>query len=103
MPFEQASQDLTSPDPATRLRAVQLLKEAAYPEAAVPLATLVTDPYDEVQLEAIAAELNIFLAEKIVPRKRVGLVIEVRNKVPPKRRFRRGRWRSVRARCRPRC
>ena len=34
-----------------------------------------------MQLEAIAAELNIFLAEKVVPRKRVGLVIEVRNSI----------------------
>ena len=70
-----------APDPGTRLRAVQLLKDAAYPEAAIPLATLITDPDDDVQLEAIAAELNIFLAEQIVTRKRVGLLIEVRNKV----------------------
>jgi HEAT repeat protein len=79
--FEQTSRDLASPDARVRLRAVQLLKSAAYPEAAVPLAKLVTDPDDAVQLEAIAAELNIFLAERIVPRKRVGLVLEVRNKI----------------------
>ena len=81
MSFEQATRDLTSPDPAVRLRAAQLLKEVAYPEAAIPLAALVTDPQDEVQLEAIAAELNIFLAEPIVPRKRVGFIVEVRNSV----------------------
>ena len=40
-----------------------------------------TDPQDDVQLEAIAAELNIFLAEPVVPRKRVALVVEVRNAV----------------------
>jgi HEAT repeat protein len=79
--FEQNSRDLASPDAGVRLRAVQLLKEAAYPEAAVPLAKLVTDPEDAVQLEAIAAELNIFLAEKIVSRKRVGLLVEVRKKI----------------------
>jgi HEAT repeat protein len=79
--FEQITRDLASADPGVRLHAAQLLKEAAYPEAAVPLAALVTDPQDDVQLEAIAAEVNIFLAEKIVPRKRVGLVIEVRNKI----------------------
>ena len=72
VPFEQAVADLASPDAGTRLRAVQLLKQAAYPEAAVPLAALVTDPQDEIQLEAIAAELNIFLAEPVVPQKRVG-------------------------------
>ena len=79
--FEQATRDLASPDAGTRLKAAQMLKEAGYPEAAVPLAALVTDPADEVQLEAIAAELNIFLEERIVPRKRIGFVIEVRNQV----------------------
>ena len=81
VPFEQASADLASPDAGTRLRAVQLLKQAAYPEAAVPLAALVTDPQDSIQLEAIAAELNIFLAEPIVPKKRVAFIVEVRNAV----------------------
>src|SRR5438552_3849090 len=79
--LEQATRDLASANPSARMRAVQLLKAAASPEAAVPLAKLVTDPEDEIQLEAIAAELNIFLAERIVPRKRLGLVIEVRNKI----------------------
>jgi HEAT repeat protein len=78
IPFEQAAQDLASADPATRLRTVQMLKQAAYPEAAVPLAALVTDAQDDIQLEAIAAELNIFMAERVVPRRRIGLV-EVRN------------------------
>src|SRR5437016_54388 len=81
IPFEQAAKDLANPDAGTRLKAAQLLKDAGYPEAALPLAPLVTDPVDEVQLEAIAAELNIFLSERIVPRKRVGFVIEVRNQV----------------------
>src|SRR5262245_8539378 len=79
--FEQATRDLASPDAGARFKAAQMLKEAGYPEAAVPLAALVTDPVDEVQLEAIAAELNLFLEERIVPRKRIGFVIEVRNQV----------------------
>jgi HEAT repeat protein len=81
MSFDEATRDLRSADPAVRLRAAQRLKQVPYLEAAIPLAALVTDPQDEVQLEAIAAELNIFLAEPIVPRKRVGLVVEVRNAV----------------------
>lgn len=81
IPFEQAATDLASPDAKVRLRAVQLLKGAAYPEAALPLARLLTDAQDDIQLEAIAAELNIFLVEPIVPRKRVALVVEVRNAV----------------------
>jgi HEAT repeat protein len=79
--FEETVAQLSSQDTGARLKAVQLLKAAAYPEAAVPLAAVVRDPDDAVQFEAIAAELNIFLAEKIVPRKRIGLVIEVRNNV----------------------
>jgi hypothetical protein len=79
--FEQAIGELASPDAGARLRAATLLKASGYPEAAIPLAKAVGDPQDEIQLEAIAAELNIFLANKIVPRKRVALVIEVRNSI----------------------
>ena len=79
--FEQATRDLASTDAGARLLSVQMLKDAAYPEAALPLARLVTDPEDEIQLEAIAAEINIHLVEKIVSRKRIGLVIEKRNRI----------------------
>jgi len=81
VPFEQAVSDLASHESSDRLRAVTLLKAAPYPEAAVPLAATVLDSEDAIQFEAIAAELNIFLAEKIVPRKKVGLVVEVRGKI----------------------
>ena len=63
VPFEQAMVDLRSPDAGLRLRTARMLKDAAYPESAVPLAKAILDPRDEVQLESIAAELNIFLAE----------------------------------------
>ncbi len=79
--FEQVTQDLASPDAGKRLAAVRLLKEAAYPEAAEPVAKLIGDPEDQIQVEAIATELNIFLAQKIVSRKRIGYVIEVRTKI----------------------
>jgi len=81
IPFSQAVSDLGSSDPRIRLRAVRLLKDAAYPEAAIPLAKAVTDQQDEVQFEAIAAELNIFLAEPVVTHKRVGFVVELRKSV----------------------
>ncbi len=81
VPFEQAMIALASPDAGLRLRTVQMLKGAAYPEADLPLSRLIVDPQDEVQFEAIAAELNIFLAEKIVPCKRVGFIVEVRTRV----------------------
>lgn len=79
--FESTVADLASKDPKVRGRAVDLLKGAAYLEAALPLAPLVTDPVDDVQLNAIAAELNIFLAEKVTPKKRVGFIVEVRGNV----------------------
>ena len=81
VPFEQAIEELASPDTSTRLRTVQMLKDAAYLEAAVPLAKLVVDSQDEVQLAAIAAEINIFLAEQLVSRRRVGFIVEVRTPV----------------------
>jgi hypothetical protein len=79
--FEKTIADLRSQDAGTRLRAVQMLKAAGYPEAAAPMAPVILDPFDETQLEAIAAELNIFLADKVTPRKRVGLLVEVRNRI----------------------
>lgn len=81
LPFEQIAADLGSRDANVRLKAVQLLKTAGYPEAALPLAPLLADARDDVQLEAIAAELNIFIAEPVTTRKRVGLVVEVRNPI----------------------
>ena len=39
--FDQAMIDLASPDPATRLRTARMLTDAAYPEAALPLARAV--------------------------------------------------------------
>jgi len=81
VPLETAVADLKSPDRETRLRAVRLLKEAGRPESVRPLVPLIGDADDEIQFEAIGAELNAFLAEKIVSKRRVGGVFEVRNRV----------------------
>ncbi len=77
--YEDVVRNLRNPDPKARLNAVRLLREARYPEAVVPLAALVNDPLDPIQLEAIAAELSFFLVEDIPQRRRVGFV-EVRNR-----------------------
>jgi HEAT repeat protein len=79
--FDQTVSDLSSADANIRRKAVGLLKDAAYAEAAIPMAALVADPQDGIQLEAIAAELNIFLAERVVTRKRIGYVVEKRSTV----------------------
>jgi HEAT repeat protein len=78
--FDDVVRNLRNPDPKIRLNAVRLLREARYPEAIVPLAPLVNDPLDPIQLEAIAAELSFFLVRDLPERRRVGLVVEVRNR-----------------------
>ncbi len=88
--FESTTGELASPDPALRLRAVRLLRDSGYAEAAEPIASLVLDADDGVQFEAIATELELFLRDKVVPRRRVGYVIEVRNKATADSAFARG-------------
>ena len=63
--FEDVVRNLRNPDAKIRLSAVRLLREARYTEAIVPMAPLVTDPIDDIQLEAIAPELSFFLVETV--------------------------------------
>ncbi len=77
--FDDVIRNLRNPDPKVRLASVQLLREAKYPEAIGPLAPLVTDPVDQIQLEAIATELSFFLTQEVPTKKRLGYVVEVRN------------------------
>src|SRR5687767_8809476 len=78
--FDDVVRNLRNPDPKTRLTAVRLLREARYPEAIVPVAALVNDPVDQIQLEAIATELSFFLVQDLPERRRLGFVVEVRNR-----------------------
>jgi len=73
VPYDEAIGGLSSKDAKVRLRSATLLKESAYVESAIPLAKLISDPDNAVQLEAIAAEVNIFTAGKAGPR-RVGII-----------------------------
>lgn len=77
--FDDVIRNLRNPDPKVRLASVQLLRESKYPEAIGPLAPLVTDPVDQIQLETIAAELSFFLTQDVPSKKRLGGVVEVRN------------------------
>lgn len=79
MRFDDVIRNLRNPDAKIRLAAVRLLRESKYPEAVGPIAPLIADPVDQIQLEAIAAELSFFLVEDIPAKKRVALVVEVRN------------------------
>jgi len=60
---------------------VDLAAQAPPTQDPLALVAAINSPKDEVQLKAIADELNLFLAAPIVPRKRVGFVVEVRNNV----------------------
>jgi HEAT repeat protein len=77
--FDDVVRNLRNPDPKVRLTAVKLLREAKYPEAIVPMAALIGDPLDPIQLEAIAAELSFFLVQDVPEKRRRALFIEVRN------------------------
>jgi HEAT repeat protein len=77
--FDDVIRNLRHPDPKVRLAAVQLLHESRYPEAIGPIAPLVNDSVDQIQLEALAAELSFFLGEELPTKKRLGFVVEVRN------------------------
>jgi HEAT repeat protein len=76
--FEDVVRNLRNPDKKIRVSAVRLLREAGYAEAIGPMAPLVNDPVNEIQLEAIASELTFFLVEPVPAKKRVALVLEVR-------------------------
>jgi HEAT repeat protein len=77
--FDDVVRNLRNPDPKLRLSAVRLLRDAKYPESIAPMAPLVVDPVDEIQLEAIATELTFFLAEEVKGRRMIGFVVEKRN------------------------
>ena len=80
MRFEDVIRNLRNPDAKTRLAAIRLLRDAKYPEAIGPMAPLVGDAMDDVQLEAIGAELSFFLPDQDVrTRKMIGYVIEKRS------------------------
>lgn len=78
--FDDVVRNLRNPDPKVRLSAVRLLREAKYPEAVVPIAALISDPVDAIQLEAIAADLSFFLVEDVPERRRRVFLVEQRNR-----------------------
>lgn len=76
--FEDVVRNLRNPDPTARMDALRLLREARHPEAIAPIAALVTDPIDAIQMEAIATELSFYLAEEISSKRRF-VVVERRS------------------------
>ncbi len=76
--FDDVVRNLRNPDPKSRLSAVRLLRDAKYPEAVAPMAPLVLDPVDDIQLETIAAELSFFLEQDVKAKRMVAFVVEQR-------------------------
>ena len=79
LPFDSVVQNLKHPDPKVRLESLRLLREAGYPEAAGPVAAVMTDPEPQLQQEAILTGLSFFLVDKVSTRRRVGGIVEVRS------------------------
>src|SRR5258708_20190096 len=79
--FDDVIRNLRNPDPVARLSAVRLLRDAKYPEAIAPMAPLVLDPVDDIQLEPIPAHLSFFLEQDVKTKKMVGFVVEKRKSV----------------------
>jgi HEAT repeat protein len=77
--FEDVVRNLRNPDAKIRISAVRLLREAGYTEAIVPMAPLVADTINDIQLEAIDSELSFFLVEPVPARRKVAFVLEVRS------------------------
>lgn len=77
--FEDVVRNLRNPDPKIRVNAVRLLRESQHREAIAPIAPLINDPIDEIQLEAIGAELAFYLVEEVPAKRRVAFFLEVRS------------------------
>ena len=95
MAFEDVVRNLRNPDPKMRMSALQLLHDAKYPEAIVPIAALISDPVNEIQLEAIDAELSFYLADAVSTKSRVAFVVEVRSEGRAAKAFQMGRIMSL--------
>jgi HEAT repeat protein len=77
--FDDVVRNLRNPEPKIRLQSLRLLRESGHFEAVGPIAPLVNDPLDEIQLEAIGAALSFYLVEPVAGTRRVALLFEVRS------------------------
>jgi HEAT repeat protein len=62
--YDQVVANLRSDDPDTRRDALRALGATAYPEAIAPISQLLTDPFDDIQLETIYTLLSFYHVEK---------------------------------------
>lgn len=76
--YDQVVAALQAPSPEERVDALRALGATGYPEVIAPIAGLLTDPEDDIQLEAIHTLLSLYHVEKPVVVKRRGLIVETR-------------------------
>jgi HEAT repeat protein len=76
-PFEDAVRELESENPSTRRKAMRELARVGHPDAIGPIAGLVADPINDIQLEAIETLLDFYLLDIPAKTRRVAGVIEV--------------------------
>ena len=76
--FDDVVRNLRNPDPKARMSSISMLRESKYLEAIEPIAPLVNDPLDDIQLAAIDAELSFYLVDDVGPRRRLAFIVEVR-------------------------
>jgi HEAT repeat protein len=88
--FDDVVVNLRHSDESVRRAALRVLREGGWPEAIGPIAVLLTDPVDDIQLEAVDAELSFFIAGRAPARRRVGGIFEVRNDSSAAAAFERG-------------
>lgn len=88
--FDDVVRNLRNPDPKARMQALELLRESKYLEAIQPIAPLVNDPLDAIQLAAIETVLSFYTVEEVSGRKRLAFIIEVRNSGPAESAFEAG-------------
>lgn len=79
--FQDVVRMLRHPDARERLKSVEMLRDAGYLEAAEPVAPLIADPDDDVQLAAIETELSLFMLSD-GSRRRLGGFMTSRPKSP---------------------
>ena len=88
--FEDVVRNLRNPDPTEGARRAVAAARGAVSGGDRPIAPLVNDPVDEIQLEAIAAELSFFLVEPVDASEARRVVVEVRTRRAARSAFERG-------------
>jgi HEAT repeat protein len=70
--------------------AIRIRRRGCRREGIQPIAPLVNDPLDAIQLAAIETELSFYTVEEVSGRKRLAFIIEVRNSGPAESAFEAG-------------